>query len=118
MERIIPNPIRDHWIPPTRLILLPLVLREISFGAPLKLTSFVDFELHYKQGCLCNERVTQLRQIHSNIITDTSDFQSFWKTLAGAFAGNSKVIFGTHNGCKNFVFLFFALIIELMHQLS
>lgn len=35
---------------------------------------------------------------YRNIITDTSDFQSFWKTLAGAFAGNSKVIFDTHNG--------------------
>lgn len=55
---------------------------------------------------------------YSNIITDTSDFQSFWRSLAGAFASSSKVIFDTNNGCKNFVFLFFALLIDLTHQLS
>ncbi|OCL02633.1 glycoside hydrolase family 5 protein [Glonium stellatum] len=34
---------------------------------------------------------------YSNIITDTSNFQAFWKTLAGAFVSNSKVIFDTNN---------------------
>ncbi|KAB5522933.1 glycoside hydrolase family 5 protein [Coniochaeta sp. 2T2.1] len=31
------------------------------------------------------------------IITSTSDFQSFWNKLAGAFKGNSKVVFDTNN---------------------
>ena len=35
-----------------------------------------------------------------NIITDTSDFTAFWKTLATAFKSNSKVIFDTNNEYK------------------
>ena len=31
------------------------------------------------------------------IITSTSDFQSFWNKLAGAFKGNEKVVFDTNN---------------------
>ncbi|KAF2810512.1 endo-beta-1,4-glucanase [Mytilinidion resinicola] len=34
---------------------------------------------------------------YDNIITDTSGFEAFWKTLAGAFSNNSKVIFDTNN---------------------
>ncbi|KAK3673166.1 hypothetical protein LTR78_007006 [Recurvomyces mirabilis] len=34
---------------------------------------------------------------YNNIITSTSDFQAFWKTVATAFKGNSKVIFDTNN---------------------
>ena len=29
---------------------------------------------------------------YGNIITDTSGFQTFWKTLASKFAGNSRVV--------------------------
>ncbi|XHG03258.1 hypothetical protein AWENTII_006574 [Aspergillus wentii] len=32
-----------------------------------------------------------------NIITSTSNFQSFWKTVAGEFSSNEKVIFDTNN---------------------
>ncbi|KAF7588446.1 hypothetical protein BBP40_005710 [Aspergillus hancockii] len=32
-----------------------------------------------------------------SIITSTSDFQTFWKTVAGEFASNEKVIFDTNN---------------------
>jgi len=34
---------------------------------------------------------------YGNIITDTSGFQAFWKTLASEFSSNSKVIFDTNN---------------------
>lgn len=34
---------------------------------------------------------------YGNIITDTTGFETFWKTLAGQFASDSKVIFDTNN---------------------
>ncbi|EME41652.1 glycoside hydrolase family 5 protein [Dothistroma septosporum NZE10] len=34
---------------------------------------------------------------YSNIITSTSDFQAFWKTVAARYKSNSKVIFDTNN---------------------
>ena len=34
---------------------------------------------------------------YGDIITSTSDFEAFWKTVATAFKGNSKVIFDTNN---------------------
>ncbi|KAJ5426934.1 Glycoside hydrolase superfamily [Penicillium sp. CMV-2018d] len=34
---------------------------------------------------------------HGNIITSTSDFKAFWKTLATEFASDEKVIFDTNN---------------------
>jgi endoglucanase len=34
---------------------------------------------------------------YGNIITDDVGFTAFWKTLAGQFAGNSKVIFDCNN---------------------
>jgi endoglucanase len=34
---------------------------------------------------------------YDNIITDTAGFQAWWKTAAGLFSSNSKVIFDTNN---------------------
>jgi endoglucanase len=34
---------------------------------------------------------------YGNVITSTSDFQAFWKTLATQFKSNSKVIFDCNN---------------------
>lgn len=34
---------------------------------------------------------------YGNVITDTSGFQTYWKTIAARFASNSKVIFDTNN---------------------
>ena len=39
---------------------------------------------------------------YNNIITSTSDFGAFWKTLAGQFKSNSKVIFDVNNECNAF----------------
>lgn len=38
---------------------------------------------------------------YGNIFTSTSDFATFWKTLATPFKSNSKVIFDTNNECKD-----------------
>lgn len=34
---------------------------------------------------------------YGDIISSTSDFEAFWKTIAGPFKSNSKVIFDTNN---------------------
>lgn len=34
---------------------------------------------------------------YGNVITSTSDFQTFWKTLATPYKSNSLVIFDTNN---------------------
>lgn len=34
---------------------------------------------------------------YGSVITNYTAFQAFWKTLAGVFAGNSKVIFDCNN---------------------
>ena len=34
---------------------------------------------------------------YGNIITDTSGFEAFWKTVASQFTSNSHVIFDTNN---------------------
>lgn len=34
---------------------------------------------------------------YGNVITDTSGFGTYWKTIAARFASNSKVIFDTNN---------------------
>ncbi|KAH8760554.1 extracellular endoglucanase [Diaporthe sp. PMI_573] len=34
---------------------------------------------------------------YGNVITDTSGFQKYWKTIAARFSSNSKVIFDTNN---------------------
>ena len=40
---------------------------------------------------------SKLMSVHSNgeIISSTSDFQTFWKNVAGEFASNELVIFDT-----------------------
>ncbi|KGO46766.1 Glycoside hydrolase, superfamily [Penicillium expansum] len=38
---------------------------------------------------------------HGNIITSTSDFKTFWKTVAAEFRSNEKVIFDTNNEYHN-----------------
>lgn len=38
---------------------------------------------------------------NGNIITSTSDFQAFWKTVATQYKGNAKVVFDTNNECMS-----------------
>lgn len=38
---------------------------------------------------------------YEKIITDVSDMQAFWKTLATPYKDNEHVIFDTNNECKS-----------------
>lgn len=38
---------------------------------------------------------------NNEIISSTSDFETFWKTVAGQYKSNAKVIFDTNNECMS-----------------
>jgi hypothetical protein len=64
---------------------MPLLIHTI-LGAS-KLSEILNLEdLTYRTICS-----------YGNIITSTTDFGAFWKTLATEFASNEKVIFDTSN---------------------
>lgn len=57
---------------------------------------------------------------YDEIITSTSDFGAFWKTVATSFKSNSKVIFDTNNECRYYVIIFhiFSNTIVTDHDMS
>jgi len=60
------------------------------------LTTLVD-HITVTKGAYAVVDAHNFGRYYGDIITSTSDFEAFWKTLAGQFASNSKVIFDCNN---------------------
>jgi endoglucanase len=60
------------------------------------LTTIVDYITNTK-GAYAIVDPHNFGRYYGNIITDYSGFQTFWTTLAGIFASNSKVMFACNN---------------------
>ncbi|KAI0154797.1 glycoside hydrolase superfamily [Xylariaceae sp. FL1272] len=79
MERLVPNELTGA-VDATYMSKLTTTVNQITSGGAYAVLDPHNYGRYY-----------------NNIITDTAGFQAWWKTVATAFASNSKVIFDTNN---------------------